>query len=888
MTRWLRRLGRTLFGTTESRDLLEELRLHEDLEVDDLIRQGVSPDAARRQARLRLGGATQTREESRATRGLPWIPTVLQDSRFAVRSLRRSPGLTFVVILTMALGVGANATFFTIVNALILKPLPVREPAALVALGGDTGPGEWTYPIWEQIASRSTLFSSAAFAWAPTTFNLADTGESKPVDGAYVSGSLFQTLGVTARRGRMVGPDDDRRDGGADGPVAVISHRFWMAHFGGRDVVGERLVIARVPVTVVGIAPPSFFGLEVGRHFDVMIPFAVAPLISGDRLVLEHRSAWWLHIGARLQPDQAVEQAQAALRGIQPAIREATIPVRMSSDGVARYLTDPFSLVGLERGHSPLRSQYGRALATIMAVVGLVLVIACANVANLLIARATTRAREMSVRSALGASRMRLMSQPLIEAALLSTCGGVIGILLARFAGSLLVTQLSTWRSAVTLDLAPDWRLMVFLSGVITATALVSGVAPAWVTRRASPQDALRRSGRGMTGDRGALRNILVVVQVALSLVLLMASGLFLRTFIALDRSPLGMAAESLVAVEFSRASPTTDETPAARAARVEQLSASLRALPGVVAVSGTTITPLSGGGWNTSIDDESLAPPDRRSWLNGVTPGWFTTVGATVTEGRDFTTADAEGVAIANEAFVARFLSRNGAVGQTVVMTGPGGGRTGVQIIGVSSNVIYRSPREGMRPTLFLPLAAAETSALLIRTAPGQSDLTPLISRTIAGTDPALRFTLRPLRLFADATTNRERLTASLGGAFGLLALLLSSVGLYGVISYTVTRRRSEIAVRMALGADRGTVAGLVLRSAGVLVGIGVIIGAFASWWAAQLLETLLFGVDKHDPITMIGTAVLLGGVGLVAAWLPARRASRIEPASLLRESQT
>jgi hypothetical protein len=323
--RWLTRLGRTLTGGTGDQAVRDELQQHVEMETADLIARGVAPDEARRQALIALGGADRFREEARDTRGVRWLDTLRRDAGYSVRSLRRAPGFTFVVVLTLALGIGANATFFSILNTLVLKPLPVREPARLVQIPG----GDWTYPIWEQVRERQSHFAEAAFAWSwAYGFDLGDGGLRDDVDGAYVSGDLFRILGVAAARGRVLTSEDDQRGGGRSGPVAVISHQLWHTRFGGADdVIGRQITVSRVPITIVGVLPRSFFGLDVGRSFDVMLPFAVHPVVTGNARSLDRRSSWWVSIGARLRPDQTLEQAQAALRSVQPQVRAATIPV---------------------------------------------------------------------------------------------------------------------------------------------------------------------------------------------------------------------------------------------------------------------------------------------------------------------------------------------------------------------------------------------------------------------------------------------------------------------------------------------------------------------------------------------------------------------------------
>lgn len=881
--RWLRRLGRAITGRTDDRAVSDELRLHVEMEAQDLITRGVAPDEARRRALVALGGAEVFREEARDTRGVRWLSDIRRDIGYTVRSLRRAPGFTFVVVLTLALGIGANATFFSILNTLVLKPLPVRDPASLVMIDGD----QWTNPIWEQIRDRQSQIFDGAFAWSPATFDTSTTGQTDTVDGAYVSGEIFHVLGVTALRGRTLSPADDERGGGPDGAVAVISYRLWQTRFGGADdAIGRAMTIERVPFTIVGVMPRSFVGLDVGRAFDVAIPIGAEAHIRGDGSWLDERSTWWLYIGGRLAPGQSIEQAQAALRAVQPRIREATIPPNYPPSVAAEYLTAPFDFVPADTGRSSLRTRYQPTLVAIMVVVGLVLLIACANVANLTLARATGRERELSVRLAVGASRTRIALQLLVECLLLAAMGAALGLLIATWGNTLVVNQLTTWRDAVFLDLTPDWRVFGFLAAVTVLTSVVFGLAPLWRIRAVSPQDALRDGGRAMAGDRGAgARNILVVSQVALSLVLLIGAGLFLRTFVVLSRVPTGIDTESLVVVDLNlQQSRLPGEQ---HGALVERMREVVSAVPGVTASVSSVVTPLSGRGWNTQVATDKFTGRDRMSWMNAISPGWFSAVGGSIEEGRDFSGTEGPDEVIVNEAFARKFMEPGPVAGQMIATQAPGGVPEPMRVIGLASDVMYRNPREGMVPTIYVVAGRNRAaSSLLVRITPGmEGQTTRTIADELRRVDAEVAFTFRSFDDLVRATVAQERLTAGVSVAFGALALLLAAIGLYGVMSYSVSRRRSEIAVRMALGADRTTISRLVIGRGSALVCLGIVIGGVASWWAAQYVQALLFQLDARDTTTVGGAAVVLGIVGLAAAWIPAWRASKIDPAGLLRE---
>ena len=593
--------------------------------------------------------------------------------RSAYRSLRATPLVSALAILSLALGIGANTALFSILNGLMLRPLPVREPGALVQLEG----GSWTYPIWNEIKAREKDLFDGAFAWGSEQFDLAPGGETQLVDGAYVSGRFFDVLGVGAARGRLLTEADDRSGGGADGPVAVVSHRFWTSHYGGAgDVIGRQLTIQRVPFTVVGVMPAGFNGPDIGRVSDVMIPFATEPLIRGAESVLEGRSTWWLDIMARTKPGQTAEQATAALRAVQPHIREATMPSQFPAEMRQRYLSEGFTLVPASNGSSPVGNRYQAPLYAMMAVVALVLLIACANIANLLVARALAREQELSVRLALGASRWQVAALLLGESVLLAGSGAALGFVFAQWSGPLLIQQFVTWRESVVLDLSPDWRVVGFTTLVTVVTAIIAGVAPAWGAAALAPYEALRTAGRGVVGDRRfTVRGALVVVQIALSIVLVGAAGLFLRSLNSLNHAPLGFTPEPLIVADLDLQ--MSSVKPEGRQALLQRMSDAVSGVPGVTSAAASMITPTSGRGWNNVVGEGPL-DRSRMTWLNAVTPGWFRTYGIRILGGRDFDATDRLGgnrVAIVNETFAARFL-KGSPVGQTVILGGPGGTR--------------------------------------------------------------------------------------------------------------------------------------------------------------------------------------------------------------------
>ncbi|MFI4945326.1 MAG: ABC transporter permease, partial [Burkholderiales bacterium] len=867
--------------------------------VSDFVASGLEEAEARRRARLEFGGLEATKEDCRDARGTRLVDDFLQDLRYGWRSLRRTPAFTLVAIGSLALGIGANTAIFTLVDALILRTLPVREPGRLVRLEG----GSWTNPIWEEIRARQHQLFAGAAACADTRFDLASGGEADFAHGLFASGGFFEVVGVPPILGRTLSAADDRRGGGADGPAAVISHGFWQRRFGGSaDAVGRSLKLNGVPFTIVGVTPRGFTGPMAGKSFDVAVPIGMVDRLQnyGDRAWLDDRSTWWLDIVARLEPGQSVAAATQALRGVQPQIREATLPANWRPQDLGKYLRErPFTLKPAATGLSEIRGRFERPLWTVMAVVGLVLLIACANIASLLLARANARRQELGARLALGASRRRLMRQLLTESLLLAVPGALAGLLLAQWGTQGLLGLIATREGIVSLDVSLHWRVLLFTAAVTIATALLSGIVPALRAGRLSPRDAIQQQGRGVAGaGPKAVGRPLVVAQVALSLVLLFAAGLFLRTFARLSTRDLGLRQDAVLLVDLDaqRSAAGRSGDQAALFARARE---AVSALPGVAHAGVSAIAPVSGAAWNERceiVGAEAISEPEQVAWFNAVSPGWFGTYGTPLVEGRDLDERDLSGapaVAIVNQAFARRFTAGASPIGRTLQREGPPLTQVPpVEIVGVVKDAVYRSLRETIEPTVYLPLAqlaAAESrpwATLAVKSA-GQppAALATSVTAALQQVDPRLSLTYW---VFADrirSSVLQERIVALLSTIFGGVATLLAGIGLYGVTSYAVSRRRTEIGVRMALGADAGGVVRLVLRGAAGLLATGVAIGIVASLLAAGLVGSLLYGLEPRDPLTLAVATGVLVVVGLLAAGLPARRASRIDPAEVLRE---
>jgi putative ABC transport system permease protein len=648
-----------------------------------------------------------------------------------------------------------------------------------------------------------------------------------------------------------------------------------------------------VPFTIVGVVPARFLGPTVGQTFDLAAPIGTIDLVrpGGPQSALDGRSTWWLNVMFRRQPDQSIDALTTALRGVQPQIREATLPDWPADVLAQRYLIQPFRLEPASAGLSELRRHYRQPLLVLVGIVALVLLVACANVANLLLARAAARRHELAARLALGASHGRLVRQLLTESLLLAVPGTVAGLLLAVWGSRFLVTQLGTSDGPVTLALPIDWRLFGFMVALSVLTAVGFGLVPALRARRLDAAEAVAHTSHSRTTRRGAVSGPLVVGQVALSLVLVVAAGLFGRTFSTLASRDIGLRPDGLQ-VAFISAGRLSPERRVRLYGELQQAAA---AVPGVQAAAVSIIGPLSGMGWNTGaeIPGRPRRPGrDAMTYMNAVTPGWFATYGTRLTAGRDFEPRDDAGppIAIVNEAFARGFFGKGSPVGQRVrYETGPSG-MTEVEIVGVVADAAYRGVRDAFPPTMYRPAAQMTEQPpflnLTVRTAPGGAPgLQPALTAAIRGVEPGLTVTYRALSDRIHDQLTEVRTIALLSAFFGALALVLAAIGLYGVTSYGVNERRREIGIRLTLGAGRAAAERFVLGRVARLVALGVALGLAASVALSPIVRTLLYQLEPRDPATIALAAVVLTIVGLLAGWLPARRAARLDPAQVLRE---
>ena len=828
----------------------------------------------------------------------------MQDVRLALRSLRATPIVATVAVLSLALGIGANVALFSLVNGLLLRPLPVESPSELVMVSDTGTPATvyWVFPVWEELQRRPGLFEGMC-AWSPAAATYIERNHRRPIAGAWVSGSYFRVLGVGAAVGRVLTDEDDRPGGGANGPVMVISDAFWQRRFQ-RDpaAVGSRLDLNGVLVSIVGVAAPGFLGTDVGTAFDAWLPLADESTLNGAGNLTQSGNIGVVLL-ARSRPGQTSETATSALRAIQTDLRDSVrgrTPSRFASD--PDYLKDPFIVVSAALGTSRLRGRFGSALIALTGAASLVLLVACANIANVLLARASARRRELTVRLALGASRWRLIRQLLVESGVLAVLASTAGVLMATWASALVVQQLSTQNVPISLDFAVDWRLVTFSSLVATMAILVFGVTPAIRATAVSPIDALKEQGRGGATTSGWMPGALVVVQIALSLVLLVGAGLFVRTFVSLASRDPGFTRDRvlLAPIDGQRVS-----DPLQRVRAYERVRQEVRTVPSVATVSLSFVTPAQNFGFTPPIEvskGRRLPERERFVFTNLISTDWFRTFDVPIVMGRDFAEGDrvgAEHVAIVNQAFSRKFLDGKEPLGQFITlpdfMVEPSP-NIPIRIVGVAADAVYASLRERPEPTMYLPLAQHEEPPflrllgninLVIRADGGASARLEERARTaIENVDPRLIVTFRPFAEQLNDSLARERVMATLAGFFGVLAMLLAGLGLYGVTAYAVARRRGEIGIRMALGATPASVVHMVVLRVAFLVGSGALVGVGISAWLGRSIASLLYGIQPHDSLTLASSVLTLAVVGTLAAWLPAWRASRLDPAEVLRET--
>jgi putative ABC transport system permease protein len=830
------------------------------------------------------------------------VDALLKDLRFGLRQLVLNPTFTIVAVLSLALGIGANTAVFQLIDAIRLQQLPVQDADRLAYIDfakGSMRSGQFstrsarlTYAQLEEIRTRQQAFEET-IAWSATRFNLAQGGEAHYAEGLLVSANFFSVLRTPAMLGRTFTAQDDQP--GCGSPPAIASFSFWQRELGGdAGAIGRSVRLDGRLLTIVGVTPASFFGVEVGERYDVAVPLCADPLFSDDgKGRIPSRRAWWISAMGRLKPDWTIERADVQIRALSPSIMEATLPPSYRPDDAKRYLANKLTVTPGATGVSGVRRQFENPLWMLLATTGLVLLIACANLANLLLARASVREREIAVRQAIGASRARLVSQLLSESLLLAVFGAALGALLAQALSRGLIAFLTTEDHRLFVRLGLDWRMLGFMAAIAIGTCLLFGLAPAWRAAQVAPSAAMRSGSRGVTEgrERFSLRRALVVAQVALSLVLLVGALLFVRSLQKLMQVDPGFRPEGIVAVYLDlRAGRYAKE----RLPEVyQELLDRIRAHTETSSTAQVAWTPVSGSGWDESVwaDGTSAAPQD--CMFNRAGPGYFETMGTAFLGGRDFDKRDRVGappVAIINEVFAKQIFGAQSPLGRSFRVQGPAGKPDPLyQVIGVVRNTKYYELREDFKPIAFLPSAQDDDPSMgatfVLRTSAPIRGVLQGATAGVAEVNPGIGLQFTVLTNQLKESLMRDRLMATLAGAFGLLAGLLATLGLYGVIAYMVTRRRNEIGVRIALGAGRGRVIRLILKEAGLLLTIGLAVGTGLALWTGRAATSMLYGLKPYDPATLASAIGLLALVGLLASYGPARRAARLEPMNALRE---
>jgi predicted permease len=833
---------------------------------------------------------------ARAPRGPLWLRTALQDLRFALRTLRKSPAFAATAILTLALGIGANSAIFQLLDAVRLRSLPVADPASLVKVQIKGGLHEigWranetalSTALWEQIRMQRGAFSGF-FAWRSTSYGIGQGEQARLAQGLWVSGEMFPTLGIVPIRGRLFTPEDDQPGCGAS--IAVIGYSFWQSEFGGKDsAIGSKIFIYDRPAQVIGVTPPSFFGLDVGKEFDVALPTCSLPnFVAGDGTLLR-RDVFWLQIMGKLNPGASLQQASTQLEAASPGIFEATVPPGYSTSQLDSYRDSRLTAYPGGNGVSSPGETYDTSLWLLLGTTGLVLLIACANLANLMLARASSREKEMAVRLALGASVGRIRQQLLLESLVLAVSGSILGMGLASFFSRTVVRLLSTEKDPIYLATNIDWRVLSFTAFLAVSTCLLFGLAPAFRSSQTQPGAVLKSGGRGMTAGRQrfSFQQALVVSQIAFSLVLLIGALLFVRSFWNLKTLDPGFRETGILRayVIFRRLEIPPERYETFKRDLLEQI----QSIPLVVSAATSTHVPLDGSTWSLGVRVGGVAGSSKFTW---VSPGYFRTMQVPIVAGRDFTlrdTAQSQPVVIVNETFVRQFLGGGNPLGKTVrTNVEPHYPETQYEIVGMVKDTKYSGLRDEIPPEAYVPAQQYPDkyyfTNVFLRFSGPPSAVISATREKLGQLYPAMKVEYHVYQTEIQNGLTRERLMALLSGFFGALAALLAMIGLYGVISYIIAMRRNEIGIRMALGASRQDVIGIVLRQTLGLLALGVGIGLLLAVAATSGARSLLYGLQPTDPFSLIGSAFFLTLVALAASFWPAYRATRYDPIKALR----
>jgi predicted permease len=894
----------------EERELNDEIRMHLRLLTDQFIARGMSPIDAASAARRQFGNTTLLEEDRRDQRSFRLLEALWRDVRYGARQLHRNPLFTTVAVVTLALGVGANTAVFTLLDQLVLRLLPVKDPARLVMiwstgpnLGNNNGPRPVSYPMYQDFQRNAEAFEDVICQY--------DAAQSVTIDGSTeranveaVSGNYFQALGVAPAIGRVFSPEaDDRVYQGH--PVVVLSHRYWIDRLGGDPrVLGKKILVNNYPVEIVGVSAAGFAGLDPATSPHMRIPILMLPVLPTDGESLVDRRSQWLHVFARMKPGFTAESARASLQPLfhqilQQEIQEPTLS-KVSPYQREQFLKRTVEVETAANGYSDLRQQYSTALIVLMGMAALILLIACSNVASLLIARAAARQKEIAVRLAIGAGRRTLIRSLLVESVLLSAAGAAVGLILSELAARGLLAMLPSEGTLRMLRPQPDMRILLFGVGVALATGLLFGMAPALQGTRLDVWTALKDSGGSLFGGQSSarLRKILVTVQVAVSFLLLAAAGLFAKTLISLKTTDTGL--QNIPNVVTFQVDPRGARYTVPQIREFyENALREIQATPGVQSAALAVVPLLHGYEWNGDVPVEGHQAKDGEDMNaanNVLSPGYWRTMGIPILAGRDFDERDrfnggdrdfTPTVAIVNRKFAEHFFGTQSPIGRHIGSGGPGH-KLSIEIVGEVEDALYQSPRQGMQRQVYFaeyqaPVALPAT--FYVRTARESRAMLPLLRGIVAKLDPTLPvFEMKTLEAQLDETLSTERLIAMLSVVFGVLATVLAALGLYGVMAFAVERRTKEIGLRMALGAAKGSVLWLVLHEVLLLLGTGLLVGIPCAYTFSRYVSSQLFGVTPTDISIYIAAIVILGVVAALSGFVPARRASVIDPLTALR----
>jgi predicted permease len=890
---WTRFFRRRRWDEERSRELEAYLQV----ETDENMARGMAAEDARHEAHKKLGNATRIREEIYGMNSLGLVETIWRDLAYAVRQLRRSPGFTSAAVLSLALGIGANTAIFSLLDQVLLRPLPVRDPQQLVLLnwqgtfyGHSMGEDMLSYPLYREIRDHNQAFGGV-LGYHHLMFGVGYQGEMERLPGELVSGNYFDVLGVPAFLGRTFSVHDDRIPGGH--PVAVLTYDFWVERFhSDRGILGRSIVVNGLPFTIVGVGARGFSGMEVGGPVKILVPMMMRNQVTAESWTrmfgLDTPGGAWVRVLGRLKSGVTPMQARASLQPLFHSMLEregrGKVPATLDVKPAAR-------------GYSEAREEYQTSLRVLMGMVGLVLLMACANVANLLLARAAGRRREIAVRLALGASRARIIRQALVESVLLALMGGAAGLLGAMWMDQVLLDVLAAGATPLGLQATPDFRILAFTLMVSTITGVLFGLAPALGTVRVDLVPALKERARGIAGVGSRLRWGLVAAQVLVSTLLLIAAGLFVRSLFNLRTVDPGFRTQNMI--EFSIDPSLSGYGPERRQRVFQTVLEKLRSLPGVDSAGLGIASVLGDSRWCDEVtvagygaQAQDKAQDNLTPCHNAASPGYLATLGIPLLAGRDFSAADAASknkVALVNEAFARRYFGWRSPLGGRFGFGKDPGTKTFIEIVGVIKDAKYSSLRDASPPQTIVDYEQMEgaifEATIYVRTRIDPRQMYASIRRAMQEVDRGLPFyELRTLDEQRDLLLTTERVVASLAAVFGIAATVLAAVGLYGLMAFHVAQRTEEIGIRMALGARSINVTWMVMREVLTLVGVGAAISLPVSFVMAGFVRSQLYEIRPNDPLTIGGAMLLLGLVAALAGFIPARRAARVDPIRALR----